>query len=87
MDHEDVWRDEEPSETTLAKFALKNQGYLDGLTVQKNKSVQIGFDEGYPAGADVGYRVGYILGTLQALGKLEQLEVAKRELSKKRNAS
>lgn len=64
----DVWGDEEPGELGKIKRDHTNSGYLDGITVSKEKSLQGGFDEGYPEGATMGLEVGRILGFFQGHG-------------------
>lgn len=45
--------------------ALDADAYREGLASAKGQYVQEGFDEGYALGADIGLRVGYILGVLR----------------------
>ncbi|KAF3045436.1 Essential protein Yae1, N terminal [Didymella heteroderae] len=45
--------------------ALDADAYREGLASAKGRYVQEGFDEGYALGADIGLRVGYILGALR----------------------
>ncbi|KAF1913930.1 hypothetical protein BDU57DRAFT_521035 [Ampelomyces quisqualis] len=45
--------------------ALDTDAYREGLATSKGLHVQEGFDEGYLLGANLGVRVGYILGVLQ----------------------
>ena len=45
--------------------ALDADAYREGLASAKGQYVQEGFDEGYALGADLGLRVGYILGVLR----------------------
>ncbi|KAF3004241.1 Essential protein Yae1, N terminal [Curvularia kusanoi] len=45
--------------------ALDADAYREGLASAKGQFVQEGFDEGYALGADIGLRVGYILGVLR----------------------
>ena len=42
-------------------------GYRDGISASKEKSLQPGFDEGYPLGAVFGLRVGWVLGVLEGI--------------------
>jgi hypothetical protein len=42
-------------------------GYRDGVSASKEAHVQDGFDEGYTLGAEIGTRVGWILGVLESL--------------------
>lgn len=62
-DIEDVWGSDEENISTHAdlKRAHVNSGYLDGLTQAQESSLQAGFDNGFPTGADLGKRVGRIL--------------------------
>jgi hypothetical protein len=56
-------------------------GYRDGVAVSKEAHVQDGFDEGYTLGAEIGTRVGWILGVLEALvaGTREKRSVKSRQ--------
>jgi hypothetical protein len=45
--------------------ALDADAYREGLASAKGQYVQEGFDEGYALGADLGLRVGYVLGVLR----------------------
>lgn len=47
--------------------ALDADAYREGLASAKGQYVQEGFDEGYALGADLGLRVGYVLGVLRGL--------------------
>lgn len=40
-------------------------GYREGLTDSKAKSMQGGFDQGYPIGHELGLKVGQVLGVLE----------------------
>ncbi|KAL6713478.1 Essential protein Yae1, N terminal [Lecanora helva] len=42
-------------------------GYREGISTSKTRSLQPGFDEGYPLGATFGLRVGFIFGALEGL--------------------
>ena len=44
-------------------------GYREGLSSAKAKSMQGGFDQGYPIGFELGSRVGYVLGVLEGFLK------------------
>ncbi|KAF2163070.1 hypothetical protein M409DRAFT_26516 [Zasmidium cellare ATCC 36951] len=50
-------------------------GYREGIAVSKEKHIQAGFDEGYSLGGEIGVKVGWYLGVLegtsQAVGRLE----------------
>lgn len=43
------------------------QGYLAGISSQKEETLQNGFDNGYPVGASIGVEIGKIIGNLQIL--------------------
>lgn len=45
--------------------ALDADAYREGLASAKGQYVQEGFDEGYALGADMGLRIGYVLGVLR----------------------
>ena len=49
-------------------------GYRDGLSAGKDnpETAQRGFDEGFPAGAEIGKRIGWILGSLRELEVLSR---------------
>lgn len=51
-------------------------GYRAGLAEGKEQPeiAQKGFDEGYPAGAELGLRVGWVLGVMAELERVEKLE-------------
>lgn len=63
------------------KRAHAAQGYLDGITHQQEASLQKGFDNGFPQGADLGRAVGKVLAQLHGTPSFEdakaQLNVAK----------
>lgn len=68
---EDVWADEnDNSAQTSSTAALHRnhtkQGYLDGLAHAQESSLQDGFDESFPKGAELGRLVGNVLATLCA---------------------
>ncbi|KAF2752312.1 hypothetical protein M011DRAFT_391383, partial [Sporormia fimetaria CBS 119925] len=44
---------------------LNTDAYREGLSESKGKYVQEGFDEGFALGANIGQKVGYILGVLE----------------------
>lgn len=45
----------------------EKEGYRDGVTAGKSKTVQAGFDEGYSLGAVLGLRIGKLLGLLEGI--------------------
>ncbi|KAF2275053.1 uncharacterized protein EI97DRAFT_86263 [Westerdykella ornata] len=47
--------------------ALDTDAYREGLSNSKGQYVQEGFDEGYALGANLGQRVGYILGVFEGM--------------------
>lgn len=57
----------EPSDIPRIKEKHTTEGYRDGVTQGKGKSVQVGFDEGYSLGAILGLRIGKILGLLEGI--------------------
>lgn len=60
-DDDDIWGDDEPTQTPAAKRIHTKQGYVDGLAHAQESSLQAGFDEGYGTGAGLGVAVGSIL--------------------------
>jgi flagellar biosynthesis/type III secretory pathway protein FliH len=68
----------ENSDIAALRRIHAKQGYLAGLSSQKEESLQKGFDEGYPVGADLGIQVGKILGCLQILSVHSNLEVSNK---------
>jgi hypothetical protein len=58
---------DELSDIPKLKDKHETEGYRDGVTKGKGKSVQAGFDEGYGLGATLGLRVGKILGLLDGI--------------------
>lgn len=60
-DDDDIWGDEEPTQTPAVQRIHTKQGYVDGLAHAQEASLQAGFDEGYGAGAQLGVAVGSIL--------------------------
>lgn len=57
----------ETSEIPLLRRQHITSGYRDGVASAKSGSIQAGFDEGYPVGANLGLRVGIVLGSLEGL--------------------
>lgn len=73
---DDVWGsgddlDESTRELSPDLLKLKDnhskRGYLDGIVSAKEENLQDGFDMSFPLGAELGLRVGKIIGRLQAL--------------------
>ncbi len=56
-----------PSDIPRLRSTHATAGYRAGISSSKTRSLQPGFDEGYPLGAVFGLRVGYILGALEGL--------------------
>lgn len=54
----------ESQEVAALRRVHAKRGYLDGLSQAKEESLQAGFDNGYPAGAELGLQVGEIVGRL-----------------------
>lgn len=77
----ELWCDAEVTSTNHLKRTHIKQGYVDGLSNAKEASLQTGFDDGYPIGAQLGIRVGSILSKLALRGNIETFETAKRELN------
>lgn len=79
-DLNDIWGDEvEVNNTADIKRIHTKQGYLDGLSHAKESSLQSGFDDAYPKGADIGIQVGYILATVAAKAP-EKLQECREDL-------
>ncbi|ODV93021.1 hypothetical protein PACTADRAFT_21042, partial [Pachysolen tannophilus NRRL Y-2460] len=61
-------------------LALRRQhakrGYVEGLTENKKKSTQRGFDDGYKVGANIGLDVGKTIGILSCLKDSENEEAS-----------
>lgn len=57
----------EVSDIPRLKEKHETEGYRDGVTLGKAKTVQAGFDEGYTLGAVLGLKIGRILGLLEAV--------------------
>jgi hypothetical protein len=69
--HEDTRHDgsgnTEVSDIPRLKEKHETEGYRDGVTQGKAKTVQQGFDEGHNLGAVMGLRIGKILGLVEGL--------------------
>lgn len=80
VDTDDIWGSDEENISVHAdlKRAHHNQGYVDGITKQQEQSLQNGFDEGFPQGAQLGREAGKILARLH--GK-SQFPTAKTDLN------
>lgn len=68
---DNVWADENDtsanaSATAALHRAHTKQGYLDGLAHAQESSLQDGFDDSYPKGAELGRLVGKVLAALYA---------------------
>lgn len=57
----------DPSDIPRLRRIHVTNGYRDGIAASKEQHVQTGFDEGYALGAELGMRVGWILGALEGL--------------------
>ncbi|SCV02152.1 LANO_0F15566g1_1 [Lachancea nothofagi CBS 11611] len=59
------------------------RGYLDGITSAKEENLQQGFDHSYHIGANIGSRIGVVLGGLQILAFLhgDNNETLKKDLA------
>lgn len=80
---DEIWGsdDDKISSQESLKRQHFNNGYRDGITETKENFLQIGFNDGYPHGAEIGQQVGFILGTLQGLGLKDLERAATNELS------
>lgn len=81
---DDIWGDEDIEELDNSTADIKRmhskQGYLDGITNAKESSLQDGFDNLFPKGAELGIIVGNILGSLISCDQ-ELFDQAKSELN------
>ena len=84
-DIDDIWGDDDieelPNSTADIKRKHEKQGYLEGITNAKESSLQGGFDDLFPKGAQLGITVGNILGELHSYNDPELFERAKSELN------
>lgn len=76
---DDVWGSDSESEVltdnnvhlTQDLKKLREQhnkrGYLDGIVSSKETNLQQGFNDGFPTGAELGFKVGKLIGILQIL--------------------
>lgn len=82
---DDIWGDDDIEELDNSTADIKRmhtkQGYLDGITNAKESSLQDGFDELFPKGAELGIIVGNILGSLISYDDPELFDQAKSELN------
>ena len=56
-----------PSDVPSLRRQHVTAGYRDGIAMAKSQCIQAGFDGGYPVGAQLGLRVGTILGILEGV--------------------
>ncbi|KAF2433012.1 hypothetical protein EJ08DRAFT_104496 [Tothia fuscella] len=66
---DDVLTNDEISDVRRMRSVHNTAGYRDGIGSSKEAHVQAGFDEGYSLGAEIGSKVGWILGVLDNLEK------------------
>lgn len=82
---EDIWGDDDIEDLQNSTADIKRmhtkQGYLDGISNAKESSLQEGFDDLYPKGAQLGIAVGGILGALASNSDQELFKQAKEELN------
>lgn len=80
---DDIWGEDDEMLTTNAdiKRTHEKQGYLEGLSNAKESSLQGGFDEAFPQGAQLGIAVGKILAIVKSSGDEELFKQAKLELN------
>ncbi|KAL7662601.1 Protein YAE1 [[Candida] zeylanoides] len=76
---DEVWGDAEFVSTGDIERIHVKQGYVDGLSRAKEDSLQRGFDDGYPTGAQYGIRAGQVLARLAPDDP--RLAEARRELN------
>lgn len=77
---DDVWGDDDVKATADIERAHHKQGYLDGLTQAKESSLQEGFDDAFPKGAQLGVEVGLLLAKAMCTDE-ETFKRAKEELN------
>ncbi|KAL6779515.1 hypothetical protein ACKKBG_A12605 [Auxenochlorella protothecoides x Auxenochlorella symbiontica] len=77
MQDADVWGDDSPTDAGQLEREWQsrreghyNAGFLEGLEVGKQESVQAGFDSGFMAGAEAGRAWGERAGALLSLSVL-----------------
>lgn len=89
-DIDDVWADDDSTDdyTKLAdqatadlKRAYTKKGYLDGLTRAQESSLQQGFDDSFPKGAELGIEVGRLLAIIYSYSDEKLISEAKKELN------
>ncbi|OLN97274.1 Uncharacterized protein yae1 [Colletotrichum chlorophyti] len=56
-----------PSDIPRLQAEHTTAGYREGITVAKAQSIQVGFDEGFGLGAEIGSLAGQILGLLEGI--------------------
>lgn len=78
---DDIWADSEPGQMTGVKREHTNAGFVAGMTVAKNETLQTSFDEGFTEGAQLGLETGQIIGFFQGLGLYDLEKAAENELS------
>lgn len=77
MSDDDVWGDDDVSPHADIQRDHVKRGYVDGLSNAQESGLQLGFDKGYPSGAELGVRVGRILARLQGT---EHFDKARQDL-------
>lgn len=68
-----------PSDMHRLQTEHTNAGYLEGVTIAKEGSVQAGFDEGFSLGASVGLVAGQLLGVVEGVAEAAKNEDLVRE--------
>ncbi|CAI5760292.1 unnamed protein product [Candida verbasci] len=77
---DDIWCDSDVIPNNDIIRHHYKQGYLDGLTSNKENSLQCGFNLAYPIGAELGIKVGKILATVKCNNE-ESFDNAKNQLN------
>ncbi|CUM64218.1 uncharacterized protein PRCAT00001812001 [Priceomyces carsonii] len=84
VSNEDIWADDDELHINPNADLERNnekRGYLEGLTKSQEESLQKGFDDSYPYGAELGMQVGKILAQISANCDGRLIEDAKKELN------
>lgn len=76
-------REDLPSDLPTVKRQHMTDGYREGLSVGKAKVMQNGFDSGYPIGVSIALRAGKILGCLEGVVAIKDLNEETRAPVKK----
>lgn len=67
LDRQDSASHAHPSDMRRLETEYTTAGYREGVSVSKEKTVQVGFDEGFSLGATIGLSAGLLLGALEGI--------------------